>query len=97
MIMTYILQLIDLMHEEITLNSVLETDIKVTFFISFNKPQFKSVISLLIDIKFISERLRSEMSMSDYTSDDRKILTSSQSFLNATDFAFFHRHHRANF
>lgn len=96
MAMAYILQLVDLMHGEITLDSALGTGTKATFFIPFNKPQFRSATSPLVDIGSIPERLRSEMSVSGCTSDDRGASTPPQSPLDAAGFAPSHRHHRAS-
>lgn len=82
------------MHGEITLDSSLGTGTKATFSIPFNKPQFRSGASPLIDIGSIPERLRSEMSMSGCASDDRGSSTPPQSPLDPAGFALSHRHHR---
>ena len=83
------------MHGEITLDSALGTGTKATFSILFNKPQFRSGTSPLIDLGSIPERLRSELSVSGCASDDRGSTTPPQSPLDAAGFALNHRHHRA--
>ncbi len=94
MAMANMRQLVDLMHGEITLDSALGTGTKATFSIPFNKPQFRSGTSPLIDIGSIPERLQSEMSVSGCTSDDWGSPTPPQSPLDAAGFALSHRRHR---
>jgi len=84
------------MHGDITLDSALGTGTKANFSIPFNKPQFRSGTSPLIDVGSIPERLRSEMSVSGCTSDERGSSTPPQSPLDAAGFALSHRHHRAS-
>ena len=77
--------LVDLMHGQITLDSVLGTGTKATFSIPFNKPQFQGNPSALVDLASISDRLRSENSVSGCGSDHgRGVSTPPQSPLEAS-------------
>ena len=77
--------LVDLMHGQITLDSVLGTGTKATFSIPFNKPQFQGNSSALVDLPSIPDRLRSETSVSGCGSDhDRGVSTPPQSPLEAS-------------
>ncbi|MCJ1437566.1 hypothetical protein MMC27_006953 [Xylographa pallens] len=77
--------LVDLMHGQITLDSVLGTGTKATFSIPFNKPQFQGNSSALVDPPSIPDRLRSETSVSGCGSDyDRGVSTPPQSPLEAS-------------
>ena len=67
--------LVDLMHGEITLDSVLGTGTKATFSIPFNKAQFRGGSAPLIDIGSIPERLQSEASVSGCGSDPERVST----------------------
>ena len=62
-------QLVDLMHGEIKLTSELGRGTKATFWIPFNKPQFRNGGSPLVDLGSIPDRLQSEMSVSGCASD----------------------------
>ncbi|MCJ1283766.1 hypothetical protein MMC26_003097 [Xylographa opegraphella] len=76
--------LVDLMHGQITLDSVLGTGTKATFSIPFNKPQFQGNSSALVDLASIPDRLRSENSVSGCGSDHgRGVSTPPQSPLEA--------------
>ena len=57
------------MHGEITLESTLGNGTTAVFSIPFNKPQYRSGSSPLIDIDSIPDRLQSEMSVSGCVSD----------------------------
>ena len=70
--------LVDLMHGEITLDSSLGSGTKAAFTIPFNKPQFAGG-STLIDLESLSERLRSEVSVSGCGSEGRTGNTPPQS------------------
>ena len=77
--------LVDLMHGQITLDSVLGTGTKATFSIPFNKPQFQGGSSALIDLRSIPDRLRPENSVSGCGSDQsRGLSTPPQSPMAAT-------------
>ena len=77
--------LVDLMHGQITLDSVLGTGTKATFTIPFNKPQFQGNSSALVDLPSIPDRLRSENSVSGCGSDHgRGVSTPPQSPLEAS-------------
>ncbi|MCJ1380307.1 hypothetical protein MMC17_003410 [Xylographa soralifera] len=77
--------LVDLMHGQITLDSVLGTGTKATFSIPFNKPQFQGSSSALVDLASIPDRLRSENSVSGCGSDHgRGVSTPPQSPLEAS-------------
>ena len=85
-------QLVDLMHGEITLDSVLGSGTKATFSIPFNKAQFHGGSSPLIDLASIPERLRSETSVSGCGSDPERISsTPPQVTLDATGHSTHHR------
>ena len=83
------------MHGEITLESGLGTGTKATFSIPFNKPQFRSSTSPLINIGSIPERLQSELSVSACASDDRGGKTPPQSPLDVAGAALSHSSYRA--
>ncbi len=61
--------LVDLMHGNITLESSIGNGTKATFTIPFNKPQFTSGATPLIDLDSIPDRLQSENSVSRTSSD----------------------------
>ncbi len=82
------------MHGEITLESGLGTGTKATFSIPFNKPQFRSGTSPLVDIGSIPERLQSELSVSGCASDDRGNTTPPQSPFDVAGAALSRRPHR---
>ncbi len=62
-------QLVDLMHGAITLDSTLGSGTTAEFWIPFNKPQYRSGASPLIEIGSLPDRLRSELSVSGCGSD----------------------------
>ena len=59
------------MHGNITLSSTLGTGTKATFTIPFKKTEYRSGSAPLIDLQAIPERLRSELSVSGCTSDQK--------------------------
>ena len=61
--------LVDLMHGHIALESTLGQGTRATFWIPFNKPQYHDGAATLIDMRSISDRLQSEMSVSCNSSD----------------------------
>ena len=62
--LTNVFKLVDLMHGEITLESVLGSGTKASFTIPFNKPQYAAGKPTFIEVGEISDRLRSELSVS---------------------------------
>ncbi|MCJ1394067.1 hypothetical protein MMC18_006945 [Xylographa bjoerkii] len=77
--------LVDLMHGQITLDSVLGTGTKATFSIPFHKPQFQGSATALVDLASIPDRLQSETSVSGCGSDHgRGASTPPQSPLEAS-------------
>jgi CheY-like chemotaxis protein len=86
------LQLVDLMHGEITLDSVLGTGTKATFSIPFNKAQFHGGSSPLVDLGSIPDRLQSETSVSGCGSDPERI--SSTPPHSPRELPISNRHHK---
>ncbi|MCJ1479056.1 hypothetical protein MMC13_007740 [Lambiella insularis] len=84
--------LVDLMHGEITLDSVLGTGTTATFSIPFNKPQFQGHASPLIGLDPIPDRLRSETSVSACGSDIGRGSSAPQSPLEASSTFKSHQH-----
>ncbi|KAL9031396.1 MAG: hypothetical protein Q9196_000580 [Gyalolechia fulgens] len=74
-------QLVELMHGEISLESALDSGTKATFSIPFNKSQFPSSAPL-VDIGALPTHLQSEMSVSGCASDDRSIHSAPRSPLD---------------
>ena len=83
------------MHGDITLDSGLGTGTTATFWIPFNKPQFRNGVSPLVNIASIPDRLQSELSVSGCASDDRGSATPPQTPRDAAGSPPSHRHHRS--
>lgn len=83
--------LVDLMHGQISLVSELGTGTKATFSIPFHKPHGRNGGDPLVGLQSLPERLRSEMSVSVYGSDERT--SSSPPLQHPAEFSNAIEHH----
>lgn len=81
--LTKMLQLVELMHGEIRLDSALDRGTKATFSIPFAKSQFPNS-GPLVDLASLPNHLRSDMSVSGCGSDERSVYSAPQSPLETS-------------